>query len=75
MLVVVVKISSDAALRISQVAKNRLLTLFDFFGFEPGPEALGLRVVEAFAAPIMGKQRLCLPQKGMVGLPRTDHLG
>jgi hypothetical protein len=68
LVVVVVKISSDAGLSIGQIAKNRPLTLFDFFDFEPGPEALRLRVVEAFTAPTMREHRLGLPQKGLVGL-------
>jgi len=48
--VVIVKISGYALLSIREVAKNRPVTGFEFFGFEARPETPGLGVVETFSA-------------------------
>ena len=50
LVVVIVKIVSDAGLGIGQVGKNGPVAGFEFLGFKAGPQALGLGVVVAFAA-------------------------
>lgn len=37
--IIVVKISGDAGLGVDQIGKNGPFAAFEFFGFEPGPEA------------------------------------
>ena len=49
--VVVVKIVSDAGLRVGQVGKNGPLAYFEHLRFEAGPAAFGLRTVVAIALP------------------------
>ena len=41
-MIVVVKIVGDAGLGVGQVGKNRPPAQFEYFRFEPGPEAFGL---------------------------------
>ena len=50
LVIVVVKIIGDAALRIRQVGKKGSLTDFQDLRFEAGPQAFGLRVIIAVAA-------------------------
>jgi hypothetical protein len=54
LVIILVKIGSDAGLGIGQIATDGSLALSEFFSFEPGPAALSLRVV-ALAVPTVGK--------------------
>ena len=51
--IAVVKIVGHAGLRVGQVSKNGPLAQFEHFGFEAGPEALGLGNIIAVAAPAL----------------------
>ena len=51
LVIVVVKIIGDAALRIRQVGKKGSLTNFQDLRFEARPQAFGLRIIIAVALP------------------------
>jgi len=53
LVIVVVKIGGDAGLGLGQVGKNGPLAGLEFFGFGPRPEAFGLRIIVALAAPAL----------------------
>ena len=62
--IVVVKIIGDAGLRVGQVGKNGPLAPFEHLRFEPGPEALGLRIIVTVALP--GTTAAALRAQGLV---------
>jgi len=51
LVIVIVKIIGDAALRIRQVGKKGPLANFEHLRFEAGPQAFGLHVIIAVALP------------------------
>ena len=53
LVVVVVKIVGDAGLRVGQVGENGPLVWFEHLRFELGPEAFGLGIIVAIAAPAL----------------------
>ena len=82
LVIVVVKIIGDAALRVRQIRKNGPLADFEHFGFEARPEAFGLCVVVAVAAAALRAQGLVVVQSFAVGiaavlpaLPGTTPVG
>ena len=82
LVIVIVKIISDAALRVSQISKNGPLADFKDLRFEARPEALGLRVVIAVAAAALRAQGTVVVQQFAVGiaavlpaLPGTTPVG
>ena len=66
--IVVVKIIGDAGLRVGQVGKNGPLAPFEHLRFEPGPEALGLRIIVTVAAAALRAQGLVVVEQLAVGL-------
>ena len=56
LVVIVVKISSHAVLRVGQIGTDRPVALFEFFGFEARPQTLGLRVIEPLTAATLRAQ-------------------
>ena len=65
-MVIVVKISGDAGLRIGQVRENGPVAGFEQLGFEARPEAFGLRIVIALAAPAVRELGLGVAQQRFV---------
>ena len=67
-MIIVVKIVSDAGLRVGQVGKNGPLAEFKHLCFESGPEAFRRLVVVAVTAPALRAHRPVLMQKGAVSV-------
>ena len=63
LVIVVIKIVGDAALRIRQVGKKGPLTDFKDLRFEARPQAFGLGVVVAITAAALRAQGLVLVQQ------------
>ena len=68
LVIVIVKIVGDAGLGVGQVGKNRLLAQFEHLRFEPGPAALGLRIIVTVAAAALRAQGLVFVEQLPVGL-------
>ena len=82
LVIIVVKIVGDAGLRVGQVGKNRPLAEFEHLGFEPGPQALGLRIIVAIAAaalrthgPVPAEQGAVSIAAILAALPGTTPVG
>ena len=68
LVIVVVKIVGDAGLGVGHIGKNRPLAQFEHLGFDPGPEAIGLRIIVAVAASVLRAQGLVFVEQLPVGL-------
>jgi hypothetical protein len=68
LVIIIIKIVGDAGLRVREIGKNGPLAYFEHLGFEPGPEALGLRVVVALAAAALRAHGLVVVEQLAVGV-------
>ena len=68
LMIIAVKIVSYADLGVGQGGKNRPFAQSEYLGFEPGPAALGLRIIVAVAAAALRAQGPVLVVQGVVGL-------
>ena len=68
LMIVIVKIVGNADLGIGQVGKNRPLAEFEHLGFEPGPQALGLRIIVAIAASALRAHGPVPAEQGAVSI-------
>lgn len=68
LVIVVVKIRGHTLLGIGQVAENRPLSGFEFFGFEARSQALGLGIVQAFGPATLRAQAAVFSQQGAVAV-------
>jgi len=68
LVIIVVNIVGDAGLGVGQVGKNRPPAQFEYFRFEPGPEAFGLRIAITVAPTALRAQGPVLVEQGAVGV-------
>ena len=67
LVIIVVEISRHALLRVGQVAEHGPLAWSQLLGLEPRPQALSLRVVQAFVAAALRALATVLVEQGAVG--------